>query len=101
MTTFFTKVNATTQKGQAIIWDYEHARYADIEDAYERPSNAKRHAFNDIWFRATQTPGYNHDLRVAGRSSHQFSTVYSFTDADGRKNIVKDTRDHVYLVTLG
>ena len=99
-TDFMTKVNATTTKGQAIIWGHKNARYNDIFDAYERPSNKKITAWLNIRRLALETPGYNHDLRVAGRSSHQFSTVYSFTDESGKITVVKDTAANVYAVTL-
>ena len=95
-----TTVKATTQKGQSIIWDHRNARYNDIFDAYEKPSSKKITAWLNIRRRALETPGYNHDLRVAGRSSHQFSTVYSFTDESGKTTIVKDTAANIYAVTI-
>jgi len=99
MTEFMTKVNATTQKGQAILWDHQHARYDSIYDAYDRPSRAKVESFEAIKRRAVNTPGYNHDLRVAGRGSHNYSTVYSFTQ-DGKTIVVKDTKCNVFYVEL-
>jgi len=94
-----TKVKANTQKGLGIIWDFEHARYNDIYDAYDRPSNVKVRTFNEIKERALQTAGYNRDLRVAGRGTHTYSTVYSFTDENGT-HIVKDTKSNTYIVTI-
>ena len=97
---YTTKVNATTQKGQAIINDFRRHYYGDIYDAYERPSRAKVHAYERIAQRARETAGYNYDLHVAGRSSHTFSTVYSVSNEDGTTSIIKDTRDNVYEVII-
>ena len=94
-----TKVNANTQKGRFIIWDFENARFKDIFDAYDRPSSTKVKTFNEIKNRALQTAGYNHDLRVAGRGTRTYSTVYSFTDENGT-HIVKDTKSNTFIVTI-
>lgn len=94
-----TKVNASTQKGQAIIYDHQHARYTDIYQAYGKPSTRKVRSFYEIKDRAVNTPGYNHDLRISGAGSHFYSTVYSFTQ-EGKTHIVKDTASNVYMVTL-
>ena len=93
------KINATTQLGRSIIWDYKNARYDDIFDAYDRPSSRKVYTFRAIERRAESTEGYNHDLRVAGRSSHQYSTVYSYT-VNGVTTIVKDTAANTYAVEV-
>ena len=93
-------VKATTKQGQGIIHDL-HTRYGhdDIWDAYTRPSAAKVRAWRQIEATATTTPGYNHDLQIVGASSHFFSTVYSYTDADGQ-HIIKDTHANTYEVII-
>ena len=94
-----TKVNKGTKAARYIMWDFENARYNDIHAAYGRPSKTKVDTFNAIKERAIKTPGYNHDLRVAGAGSHNYSTVYSYT-VDGVTTIVKDTKANIFAVTL-
>lgn len=92
-------IKTTTKLGQAITKDHERKGYGAIDQAYGRPSGRKVRAYNDIWFRAKNTAGYNNDLRVISRNSNFFSTIYSYT-VDGITTIVKDTPSHIYSVTL-
>lgn len=94
-----TKVNKDTKQGNWIMWDFENARYNDIYAAYEKPSKEKVDTFNEIKRRAIMTPGYNHDLKVAGRGTWTYSTVYSYT-IDGITTIVKDTKSNIFAVVL-
>jgi hypothetical protein len=94
-----TDVKATTQKGKAIIWDYDHANHQTIWDAYNRPSSTKVSTYLDIKDRAEATEGYNYDLSVAGAGSNFYSTVYSYTE-NGALNIIKDTYANTYRVVL-
>jgi hypothetical protein len=97
-----TKVNPNTQKGQGIIWDYNHYKNAhrNIYQAYARPSYAKVTSCEAIEARARATAGYNGDFSVAGASSMFYSTVYSFTDEQGRTHIIKDTHANTYEVII-
>lgn len=97
--TMATKVNASTKQGRAILWDFENARFNSIYDAYDRPSQEKISTYEEIKARALLTPGYNDDLKVAGRGTFTYSTVYSYTD-DGQTVIVKDTKSNIYAVVL-
>lgn len=97
----YTDVKNTTQKAQGIIWDYEHAQRnpKTIWQAYGRPSEIKVRTYNAIMERAHNTSGYNHDLSVSGAGSHNYSTVYSYTE-NGVTYIVKDTKANTYRVAL-
>lgn len=94
------RVNAGTQKANGILWDYNH--YAgsgrDIFKAYNRPSSAKIRSYQAIAERARNTAGYNNDIAVCGAGSHNYSTVYSFTE-NGTTYIVKDTKANTYVIT--
>ena len=94
-----TKVNKDTKQGRGIVWDFENARYSDIRTAYDRPSQEKIDTFDEIKRRAIMTPGYNHDLKVAGRGTFTYSTVYSYT-IDGITTIVKDTKSNIFAVVI-
>ena len=94
-----TRLNKGTQKYNNAVWAWWHCDYGTIEQAYAKPSVTKRQTYNDIWFRAMQTEGYNHDLKVTGRSSTQYSTMYSFT-RNGICYVVWDTRLNTYIFEL-
>lgn len=94
-------VNRNTKEAARIIGTFNSAYWnkGDINTAYKNPSAKKVRAYNDIWFRASRTKGYNHDLRITGASCHQFSTMYSYTDENGT-HIVYDTASQTKIVTL-
>jgi len=94
-----TEVNPFTKKGRGILYDYEHCNYGDIEDAYTRPSCTKVRTYREIEQRAENTPGYNNDLKVVAKSSHFYSTIYTYTDG-GTTFIVKDTPSYTYRMQL-
>ena len=93
------EIKTGTKKSESMLWELENVtrwnNYSDIYDAYDNPSCYKVRAWNAIVDRAYNTPGYNHDLRITGRSCFAFSTIYSYTDEDGL-HIVKDTKDYTY-----
>ena len=95
-----TKIKATTKAGQRIIWEFNNIYSGGIYDAYDRPSRRKVHAYEEIRDRAKQTSGYNFDLRVVGKSSHFFSTIYSVKNDDGTTSIIKDTANNIYEVII-
>ena len=101
--TFATTVNKGTKKANYIKWDVENItrwnNYSDIYDAYEKPSIYKVRSFNAINERALETDGYNYDLRITGKNSMQYSTIYTFTE-DGKTYAVKDTKDNCYITEL-
>lgn len=92
-------VNPWTKKGREIMYDYERCDYGSIYDAYERPSCTKVRTYREIEDRARETPGYNYDLKVVGKSCHFYSTVYSYTDG-GTTFIVKDTPSYTYRMAI-
>lgn len=94
-----TEIKNTTKKAQEIINDYNRAGYGSIFQAYGRPSSTKVNAWLEIERRATQTAGYNHDLKVCGAGSFNFSTIYSYTE-NGHTHIIKDTAQNIYKVTI-
>ena len=69
---------------------FSGANKGSIYTAYGRCSATKKEAWEDIARRARATEGYNNDLRVTSANCHFFSTIYSYTTADGRF-IVYDT----------
>ena len=94
--TYFTDVNKGTKQARYMHYDlnnYYHGR--DIYSAYKNPSSYKVRTFNAIRERATETPGYNHDLHIVGASSHFYSTIYTYTE-NGVTYIVKDTHANTY-----
>lgn len=93
------EINLNTKAAHGMMWDYRRAGYTDIYEAYGRPSARKVNAFREIEYRAMHTPGYNYDLKVIGRNCMQYSTIYSYTDADGQ-HIIKDTRDNTYHLLI-
>ena len=95
-----TKLNRNTQKAQQIIHELNYNTACDdIYKAYDKPSSRKVSSFLEIWRRANDTEGYNHDLHVVGHSCHMYSTVYSFT-VDGSTFVVKDTPCNTYIVEM-
>ncbi len=96
-----TKVNKGTKKAEALNWEWKHCYVADtVEGAYSSGcSQTKRSTFSDIWFRANNTEGYNHDLKVTSANCYNYSTMYSFTNEDGTF-IVKDTKENTYITEL-
>ncbi len=95
------KINRNTKEAARIIntFNSSWANKGDINTAYKKPSPAKVKAYNDIWFRAKQTKGYNNDLRVTGAGSHKFSTMYSVTDENGT-HIIYDTPSNTAILTI-
>ena len=93
-----TTINKGTQKHRDLVWTWENCNKGkDLYSAYSgRVSQEKYDTFNDIWFRATQTEGYNHDLKVVAASSWFYSTMYSFT-RDGKTFVVYDTHVNTYI----
>lgn len=94
-----TEIKKTSQRGQRIIEEYEGWGRGDIYSAYDRPSSTKVYEYNKIQERAWATPGYNHDLKVVGANSFNFSTIYSYTDEAGT-HIVKDTVSNTFIVNI-
>lgn len=94
------ELKATSAKGQAIIDDLYRAGDTDIYDAYDRPSRRKVFCFNEIKDRAESTNGYNYDLHITGTNSSYFSTIYSYTEPNGDKVVIKDTYANTYKVII-
>ena len=92
-------VNKGTKKWEEIVWKWEHCnKGGDIEKAYRtKPSAEKIRTFNDIRFRANQTEGYNHDLKVVGASCWFYSTMYSFT-RESKIFLVYDTPSNTFVL---
>lgn len=104
----------TSQAAQSMHYDYNYRR-GTVYSRYERPSQAKIQAWNDIIDEYNRNGGYievmfrgqlhhweyNHDCAVVGASSHFFSTIASFTDVDtGIKYLVKETHANTYACQL-
>ena len=73
--------------------------YDDIYEAYNSPSIYKVRSFNAIKERCRETNGYNNDLKIIGKNSSTYSTIYTFTE-NGVIYAVKDTKDNTYIVEL-
>ena len=89
----FQTVKAGTKQAEGMLATFNDRKWCDkgsIYEAYGRCSSTKVAIWKHIEERAQNTPGYNHDLRVVSRNTFRFSTMYSFTDADGL-HIVLDT----------
>lgn len=100
-----TRLNNSTQQAQNIIHDFNYYvtmgnGAKSIFTAYGRMSQKKIDTFNRIEQRAKATEGYNHDLVVGGHNSNFYSTLYSFTDKDGHRHIVKDTYANTFEIVL-
>ena len=94
----------------------------DIYDAYSNPSRAKVSSFDSIKYdylhndterngipcKTVLTPDgikyltYRHDISVVGASSHFYSTIATFNDADkdGGVWVVKETHCNTYATWL-
>lgn len=95
------KVKNTTKAAKAIIAQF-HSDYwnkGTIYDAYNKPSSRKIRAYEDIEDRARSTEGYNYDLKVVAAGCQTFSTMYSYTDAEGT-HIVYDTATYTRVVDI-
>lgn len=91
-------INKGTQKYAQVLWTWERVNKGEnLGQAYRgKVSQEKMDTFNDIWFRAHHTEGYNHDLKVVASSSWYYSTMYSFT-RDGKTYVVYDTHANTYI----
>lgn len=92
-------VNKGTKIAETMLWQWRNCNRGEIEKAYSNPSDDKRSAYKDIWFRAKNTEGYNNDLKVVARNSYIFCTMYSYTDDKGTV-LVKDTPSNTYCLRL-
>lgn len=96
-----TTVKAGTKKAEAMMWEFRNCfKGSSIEEAYGRASQAKKASFEEIERRAWNTDGYNHDLKITGKNTTQYSTMYSYTTAEGITYIVKDTRSNTYILQV-
>lgn len=95
------KINASTKEGKSIIalFNSDYWNKGTIYDAYNKPSSRKIRAYEDIKYRAYNTEGYNHDLKVVAAGCQTFSTMYSYTDAEGT-HIVYDTKCYTRVVDV-
>lgn len=96
-----TRLNKGTKKYNGALWTWENVNKGeDLYQAYKGTvSKEKYDTFNDIWYRAHQTEGYNHDLKVVAASSWVYSTMYSFT-IEGITNVVYDTVGNTYIFEI-
>ena len=95
-----TIVNAGTKKAEAMIWEWKNCyRGRSVNDVYGKCSAVKKSSFNDIELRACCTEGYSHDLKVTGANCNTYSTMYSFTNAEGTF-LVKDTYCNTFITKL-
>lgn len=101
MVNIMTTVKNTTKQAQSIIRTFNSGwnKGKTIWDAYGKPSDAKVRAYEAILDRAVHTEGYNGDFIISGASSCFFSTMYSYTDAEGT-HIVYDTPSDTKVVTI-
>lgn len=95
------KVNKGTIKHEELLWKWQNCNKGkDLNQAYRgKVSSEKNSSFNDIWFRAKQTEGYNDDLKVVAASSWFYSTMYSFT-IDKQTFVVYDTHANTYIFEI-
>ena len=95
------KVNASTKEGKSIIalFNSDYWNKGTIYDAYNKPSSRKIQAYTAILNRARGTEGYNHDLKVVAAGCQTFSTMYSYTDAEGT-HVVYDTKCYTRVVDV-
>ena len=95
------RINKGTKKYQRALWTWTNCNKGkDLYQAYRgRVSQEKYDTFNDIWFTASKTEGYNHDLKVVAASSWFYSTMYSFT-RDGKTFVVYNTHATVYYFEI-
>lgn len=94
------KINEGTQAYRRAWYTWTHCNYGSIEQAYKSCSQAKINSYNDIWRRAMDDSGYNHDLRVVARGSSFYSTMYSVDRVDEQGNtftrVIYDTYANTY-----
>lgn len=103
-----------SKNAQYMHYDYEHA-HGTIWSRYERPSQNKVDAWNDIVSLYNSNIGvhsvkikgvehtlqYNYDVKMVGASSHFFSTIASFEDLDdGKTYLIKETHCNTYMCEL-
>ena len=95
------KVNKGTKKHAQLLWTWEHCNKGkDLAQAYRGQVSAdKRRSYDDIWFRAMQTEGYNHDIKVVASNTYFYSTMYSFT-IDNQTFVVYDTHANTYIFEI-
>ena len=111
ITQFF---GATSNNAKYMRYDFDHA-HGTVYSRYERPSQAKIRSWDDIvdGYRANNgvhtvtikgvahTLQYNDDVRVAGASSHFYSTIASFEDLDTHViYLIKETHANTYMCEL-
>ena len=94
-------INKGTKKYNEILWTWNNVNKGEnLNQAYKgRVSSEKYSTFNDIWYRAHETEGYNHDLKVVAASSWFYSTMYSFS-IDEHTFVVYDTHANTYMIEL-
>ena len=106
----------TSKQANYMRYDFEHTNiFNTIYSAYNNPSHAKVQAYNNIIMdyktnnglhaiqvgRTFKSLQYNGDIRVAGASSHFFSTIASFTDTNtGDIYLIKETHCNTYCCKL-
>ena len=111
ITQFF---GTNSKNAEYMRFDFNHA-HGTVYSRYERPSQAKIRSWDDIVdsYKANKgihtvsikgiehTLQYNDDVRVAGASSHFYSTIASFEDLDtGVIYLVKETHANTYMCEL-
>jgi len=95
-----TIVNAGTKKAEAMIWEWKNCyKGDDVRTAYGTCSADKKDSFDAIRRRAIETEGFNNDLKVIGANCYSYSTMYSFTNAEGTF-LVKDTYCNTFITKL-
>lgn len=83
-----------TKAQQGMIWAYENAKYSTIEQAYKTCSEAKKQAFNRIWFEMKKNNGT--DMRITGKSCMYFSCAYRYYDDNNNLRLRYHTYANVY-----
>ena len=111
ITQFFGK---NSRNAQYMRYDYEHA-HGSIFDRYNSPSTAKVNTYFeiiDIYESNNGVQGifikgkpdyfeYQHDIKIAGASSHFYSTIASFKRlSDGKLFLIKETHANTYMCEL-
>ena len=71
-----------TKKQESMKRAYDHAKAANIWEAYCRPSEAKRSAYFDCLQDMEKHSGYGQ--RITGASSHFFSFAFLYDDQAGK-----------------
>ena len=95
-----TVVNPGTKKAEALLWEYTNCyKGKTLSDVYSSYSNRKLESFNNIRRRCFETEGYNKDLKIIGSNCNTYSTMYSFTNADGTF-LVKDTYCNTFILKI-